>query len=63
MVIALGLLAVVFVVRAGPTWGTLGVMGALALLWAGAAQLLVGVRRLHVTRSTRRSASAARWRR
>ncbi len=40
VVIALGLLATVFVVRAGPVWGTAGVIAALGLLWAGAAQVL-----------------------
>jgi CHASE2 domain-containing sensor protein len=40
IVIAFGLLAAVLVRRVGPTWGALGVMSGLVLLWLGAAQAL-----------------------
>jgi CHASE2 domain-containing sensor protein len=40
MVIAAGLIAAVFVARAGSTWGAAGVLSGVALLWAGAAWLL-----------------------
>ena len=40
VVIALGLLAAVFVVRAGPVWGTTAGLAALGLLWVGAAYVL-----------------------
>ena len=40
LVIAFGILAAVLVARVGPTWGAIGVMGGLMLLWVGAAQVL-----------------------
>jgi CHASE2 domain-containing sensor protein len=42
-VIALGLLAVVLVSRLGPTWGAMGGMVGLVLLWVGSAQMLSAV--------------------
>jgi adenylate cyclase len=40
LVIALGLLATVFIVRVGPTWGAIGAMGGVVLIWLGSGQLL-----------------------
>jgi HD-GYP domain-containing protein (c-di-GMP phosphodiesterase class II) len=40
LVIALGLLATVFIARVGPTWGAIGAMGGVILVWLGSAQFM-----------------------
>jgi adenylate cyclase len=40
LVIALGLIASVLIVRVGPSWGAIGVVGLTALLWVGTAMVL-----------------------
>ncbi len=40
LVIALGILAAVFIARVGPTWGAIGAMAGVILMWLGSAQLM-----------------------
>src|SRR5688572_29343821 len=40
LVIAIGILAAVFIARVGPTWGAIGAMAGVIVMWLGSAQLM-----------------------